>query len=138
MNGLGPRLLMVALFGLASGCGGSSGSGLPKERVALEEIADLYRSYSADHGKPPQKLSDLQVLRPVGPTGVTALESGAVVLSYGVPMTDTNEGAAVTPSEDVLAYEKKVPDEGGQVLLLDRRIRTMTVDEFKAAKKASK
>jgi hypothetical protein len=37
----------------------------------------------------------------------------------------------------VLAYEKNVPNEGGRVLLLNRTIKTMTPEEFKAATRAS-
>jgi hypothetical protein len=36
----------------------------------------------------------------------------------------------------VLAYEKKVPQEGGKVLMLNRTIKTMTADAFKSAPKA--
>ena len=39
-------------------------------------------------------------------------------------------------SHEVLAYEKKVPDSGGLVLMLDRTIKEMSREEFKAAKMA--
>ena len=39
---------------------------------------------------------------------------------------------------EVLAYEKQVPDSGGNVLMLDRSVKKMTADEFKSAKKAGK
>jgi hypothetical protein len=35
-----------------------------------------------------------------------------------------------------LAHWKSVPDEGGPVLMRDRSIRTMTAEEFKAARLA--
>ena len=39
-------------------------------------------------------------------------------------------------SDEVLAYWKTVPEKGGPVLMLDRRLRRMTAEEFKAARLA--
>jgi hypothetical protein len=51
-------------------------------------------------------------------------------------LLDTDVEPSSPPSDDVLAYWKTVPEMGGPVLMLDRRIRTMTAEEFKAARLA--
>lgn len=132
-------LLLGGLIALASGCGGTQvGSSQQGDRLALNEVAEVYRLYSADHQGPPQKFKDLESLRPAGPKGVESLRSGDVVLLYGAAMPDLTEGPASTSSDKILAYDKKVPESGGDVLLLDRTIKSMSAEEFKSAPKAGK
>jgi hypothetical protein len=66
------------------------------------------------------------------PGAVEMLKSGQLVVQWGAPLAP--EGTA---ADAFLAYVKTVPEQGGQVLMLDgRTIKTKTADEFKAAPKA--
>ena len=130
--------LALVVAGCGGGSGGQVGPDAPKERVALQEIGEVYRIYTLTNSKPPAKFADLKPLKNLGAVGVSALETGVVVVRYGATMAETAEGPAKARSEEILAYEKKVPEGGGEVLMLDRTIRKMTADEFKAARKAGK
>ena len=55
---------------------------------------------------------------------------------WGAKLNDlTEEGTNDSPDE-VLAYLKDVPEKGGLVLMKNRKIKSMTPEEFKAAPKA--
>ena len=120
---------------LVAGC---SGPNQPRtvDRVDqdnLIEVGELYRHYQFTKKKPPQQLSDFNTLRSMGANGYEALRTGSVVLRYNATLPDTDEETGQTDSNEVLAYEKQVPENGGYVLLLNRSIKKMTADEFKAA-----
>ncbi len=124
---------------LAAGCGGPTNQPLTKEgegALALNDVGELYRVYTAQKKKPPAKLADFVPMEAMSPMGLRAIESGAVVVRFGATMTDTEEGPGKSSSDEVLAYENDVPNAGGQVLMLDRTLGTMTPEEFKAAKLA--
>ena len=134
-------LLILTILGSMSlvipGCSNSTVRvGDSIERASLAEIGEIYRSFSVSNNRPPKDLKELGSMRPVGPSGVKSLEDRTVILFYGGPMNDLNEGLASTSSNKILAYEKKVPESGGDVLMLDRTIKTMTAQEFKTAPKA--
>ena len=65
--------------------------------------------------------------------GYEALRNGNIVLRYNAKLPDTDEDPGHAESNEVLAYEKEVPESGGYVLLLNRVVKKMTADEFKAA-----
>jgi len=123
---------------LCFGCGGSGGP--VTETVAIQsrlgEVAELYRTYSAMSKKPPKSLADLRTIENVAPSGLTPLVTGEVVVYWGAELPDLGEEPTGPESDKVLAYEKDVPEKGGQVLMLDRRIKTMTAEAFAAAPKA--
>jgi hypothetical protein len=102
----------------------------------LTQIGELCRYYQAGKSKPPTKLDDFATLKTQGANGYEALRTGAVILRFGATLPDLSEDAGQSPSEEVLAYVKEVPESGGKVLLLNRTIKTMTPAEFKAAKLA--
>jgi hypothetical protein len=132
--------LGILCLGLAiAGCGGPTNQPLTKQgegALALNDVGELYRIYTAQKKKPPTKIADFVPMEPMSPMGLRAIESGAVIVRFGATMTDTEEGPGKGSSDEVLAYEKDVPNAGGQVLMLDRTLRTMTPEEFKAAKLA--
>ena len=99
----------------------------------LIEVGELCRHYQFTKQKPPQQLSDLDTLRSMGGNGYTSLRDGKIVLRYNAKLPDTDEDPGHAESSEVLAYEKEVPESGGYVLLLNRVIKKMTADEFKAA-----
>src|SRR5262249_31014369 len=108
------------------------------QETILTEVGDLCRLYQSAKGKPPDKTADLAPFRTVAASGYAALKSGEVVLRYGAALSSTAEEPGQGPDGEVLAYFADVPRGGGRVLLLNRAVRTMTAEEFKAAPKAGK
>jgi len=129
--------LGLLLAPLTAGCGPTNA--IPTEDRAaemnLEQIGQMLREYQLSKGSPPKSLKQL-LANPGGALGgVELARAGDVVVLYGTPLPDTKEEPGASPNEEVLAYGKDVPDKGGPVLLLNRTIRRMTADEFKAAPK---
>jgi hypothetical protein len=125
----------------AAGCGGPANPPASPEEMkqtALSDVGELYRMYIATKQKPPQKLTDFAPLEKMSPTGYQALKSGDVIVRFGVSLSDTGEEPGKEPSDEVLAYGKDVPNQGGEVLMTNRTIKKMTAEEFKAAPKAGK
>lgn len=138
------RLMALGLclsFGLAAaGCGGGQ-SGAPiteenRDDVALRDVAEIYRVYTFEKKKPPKKIADLRPFEQMSPVGFHAIEDGSVVVRYGAVMNSVSEGPSTDPDDEVLAYAREVPEQGGPVLMLNRKVKTMTPEEFKAAKLA--
>jgi hypothetical protein len=124
---------------LTAGCGGPANGPLsPDQEVTsnLLEVGELYRLYQVGKNKPPKALADLTSVRSQAANGFEALKSGKIVLQYGATLTDTSEDPGQGSSDQVLAYEKQVPETGGKVLMLNRAVKNMTAEEFKAAPKA--
>ncbi len=139
------RVALCGICGLAllvAGCGGTSGGPgagqASRSNASLMDVGELYRIYTLTNKKPPESLKDLAPLQNAGPNGFGALKTGEIVVRYGATMADTEEGPSKTSSDEILAYEKTVPESGGAVLMLDRTMKTMTAEEFKAGKKAGK
>ena len=136
------RSLFVWVFGLGlliAGCGPSGNRPMTKEEestVALDDVGELYRVFTAQKKKAPTKLADFVPFEPMSPMGLQALQRGDVVVRFGATLPDTKEEPGVGPDDEVLAYEKDVPVSGGRALMLNRTIKTMTADEFKAVKLA--
>ena len=133
--------LVITLSWAASGCGPGAGSSATPEAgnvEALEQIGEAYRSYILAKRKPPHEVGDLMSLRMALPAGTTALKNGAVVVLWDAKMSDLAEEGSKDSPDVVLAYEKDAPTQGGKVLMLNRTVKSMTADEFKAAKKAGK
>ena len=130
---------LAALPLLAAGCGSSGDQPVSKDDLAVIELGDageVYRLYTLEKGRPPGKTADLSPLDRVSPAGVQAIQSGRVVVRFGAKLPDTGETPGTGPGDEVLAYEKQVPESGGRVLMLNRTVKAMTAEEFKAAKLA--
>jgi hypothetical protein len=126
---------------LSSGCGG--GPNRPPtqdegEAAVLFQVGELCRYYQLSKKKPPETFTNLAAANSMAGNGYEAVKNGSVVLRYGAALPDTKEEPGEAVSDEVLAYQKQVPQSGGKVLMLDRRVKTMTADQFKAAKKAGK
>jgi hypothetical protein len=131
-------LTVCALALLTAGCGGQ-GERRTTDQVDqdnLTQVGELYRHYQFTKKKPPQKFADLNAVRTLAGNGYEAVRTGTIVLRYGATLPDTNEEPVQGESDEVLAYQKQVPESGGKVLMLNRTVKTMTADEFKAAKMA--
>jgi hypothetical protein len=131
-------LTVGCLVFLTAGCGGSNAISTPAQQDEgnLRQVGDMYLAYQLANKKAPTKFSDFASVRAVSGNGYDAVQSGAVVLRYGVTLTDTTEEGGSGPADEVLAYQKDVPEKGGKVLMLNRTTRTMTAEEFKSAKLA--
>ena len=143
MASSGALLLLTVLFGSLAGCGASNTPMAEDDfrKNNLLEVGELLRMYQMEKGKPPESLAEVEAvesLEMVAPMGLEPIRKGDVVVRWGAKLPDTGEEPGTTPEQDVLAYFKEVPDQGGPVLLLNRTVETMTADDFKAAPKAGK
>jgi hypothetical protein len=123
----------VLFLGLA-GCSSSnksSDAGAPTASDALLQVADMIRDYSSEKGRPPARMTDLAGYKNHYNIGYAALEKGEVVVVWGTPVAGEGGGGGT----GVVAYERSAPDSGGAVLLQDGKVKQMTADEFKAAKR---
>jgi hypothetical protein len=105
----------------------------------LLEVGDLLRMYQIETGGPPKSLQDIQAmpsLEMAAPMGYESVRNGDFVVRWNATLPDTGEEPGTTPDEQVLAYTKETPEQGGTVLLLNRTLVTMTPEEFAAAPKA--
>lgn len=133
-------LIILLLCFVDLGCGKSNGPPTPDEadNSILLQIGDMYRSFQAVRNRPPANLIELGSMKAISGNAYEAVRNGSIVLRYGASMSDTKEEPGPPTSDEILAYQKEVPEKGGKVLMLDRNVKTMTADEFKAAKKAGK
>ena len=142
--------LVLAAFLPGCGVGGSpSGGDTILTQTPVEQVGRMLRTYQKGL-KPPGKGAkdrDLPVYRP-GPVppprgpkdlaplakgyphAVRAIRDHEVLLFWKTDLADDPDAAGT-----VLAYARAVPDSGGQVLLRDGTTRTMTPDQFRAARK---
>lgn len=134
------RTAVLGLALLAAGCS-SSATNAPAgsdNRAVVGEVGGLLGAYTGEFRKGPQKLADVARYENGYPLGFEAVKSGEVVVVWGARVT-VEEGGGVDPNATgVAAYEKKVPADGGFVLLQNGTVKEMTAAEFAAAPKATK
>ena len=118
------------------GCGGT---GLPTNPIeasdvtSLNEVGEAYRIYSITKKHPPRKIAELATVEAAGGNGVASVKAGTILVEWGATLPSTGEEVGNGSSAEVLAYGKAVPEQGGHVLMLDRSVKKMTAEEFKAA-----
>lgn len=131
-------LLLLLAPALLLGCGDNN-SGPPSldrgEELRLEQVGSALRDFQLSKSRPPKNLKDF-LTSPGASGGADLVSAGAINVIYNVSLPDTNEEGGGSPSQEVLAYGKDVPSKGGPVLLLNRTVRRMTAEEFKAAPQA--
>jgi hypothetical protein len=117
-------------LGLATGCTGSNQVQTATEdyKAALAEVGEMLKSLAEEHRKPPGKLAELESVEPMIPLAGPAIRSGNIVYIWGA--------GYAAGSNQVVAYEKKTPSEGGYVLLQDGTVKEMSSSEFSSAPKA--
>jgi hypothetical protein len=104
------------------------------EDLKLRDVGELYRLHQVMLKKAPRSLKDFNSIGDANArTAYGAIRSGDVIVRWQVTLPDTDREPSSPPSDEILAYWKTVPESGGPVLTLDRRVRTMTVEELKAA-----
>ena len=134
------------LFGVIAcligfGCSSKSntaGGGGPTKSDVLREVGGLIGSYCGEYRNPPAKVADLARYELGYPLGFQAVKSGDVVVVWGASMTIDEGGGSSSGTAEVMAHEKKVPTEGGLVLLQNGSVKEMTPAEFTATPKAKK
>jgi hypothetical protein len=124
---------LVAVFAvILLGCGGVQQAAQRQKRSNdLKQIGLAYHNYLDAEGKAPQQAADLQKYLQDAPAVSQALQNGQYVLLWGAKLQSMPAGAPNT----VLGYEADVPTKGGNVLMGDASVRTMTAQEFQAAAK---
>jgi hypothetical protein len=121
-------LLLLAFMLLpAYGCGRKSAPLVTMQQREFREIHELYFHFVKSQERPPKVLSDLtkEDYEKLYPMTVKDLQDGKYLVVWGVDSKDAGT---------VLAYEKDAPDMGGAVLMANGTVKTMTADQFKAAK----
>ena len=124
-------LLLVILPGIClTGCAKSAAERtLNDERKdTLKDLGDLLKSLNDEGTKPPAKLAALEPFEPRIPMAGPAIRNGDIIYLWGAEYA--------SGSTKVVAYEKKVPAEGGFVLLQDGTVKEMSATEFGSAPKA--
>lgn len=100
-------------------------------RDSLREIWALYDFYVKEKKKPPTRLADFKPYSAGFALGYEALSNGSCVAIWRVDLS-----APADDSTQVIAYEKEVPTQGGQVVLKDGTLTKMTAEAFQALPKA--
>jgi hypothetical protein len=128
----------VLALAAVTGCSSREGPVAHDKMVEarLLDVGELYRIHQLMHNTPPKLIKDFHRESAGTPSAYESIRSGAIVVLYGATLPDTNEEPTSDAWQEVLAYPKSVPLQGGPVLMLDRRIRNMTAEEFKVAKLA--
>jgi hypothetical protein len=132
-------ILVAAMTG--AGCGGGRGDvPIPVDarlEAKLANVGEIYRLYSVLNKRPPRSLDDLSGPQYGNMPNYEAIQGGEVVVLWGSTLPDTVEEPGHSRSDKVLAYLKTVPQDGGPVLMLDRTVRRMTPEEFRASTKGN-
>jgi len=120
---------------LIAGCGAPTVENSPAvyDDSALSEVRDMYELYSKANNKAPRSLKDFSLFSDGSPTGFSAIKQGNVVVIWDVKLNPERDADS---ADEVLAYAKETPENGGAVLMKNRSIKKMTAEEFKAAPKA--
>ncbi|AMV40781.1 hypothetical protein [Planctomyces sp. SH-PL62] len=132
---------LAACLGTLGGCGGSgtteSITSATSENGPLAQVGQIYRAHWQLKDKAPTGPKDIATFADGNPEGVNAVKNGEIVVIWGVKLDDLSIEGDGDSADEVLAYEKATPEQGGYVLMKNRDIRKMTADEFKAAPKAA-
>jgi hypothetical protein len=103
----------------------------PSAEEGLREIVGIYRYIEYSKLPLPRKPDDFNDYVDSMPTALERIKQGDYVVAWGV-----GRSSAPGMGNQILAYEKKVPAEGGAVLLRDGTVRQLTAAEFAEAPKA--
>jgi hypothetical protein len=136
-------LILPALAGLVTGCGGTNPSYTmvadPSPEARVRDANDLRQIglgvflYRDANGKSPEKAEDLKgVLE--GDKAWERLRDGEFVVVWAADLAAVQ--AKGQSGQFVLGYEKNVPTRGGLVLFANTHVAHLTAEQFRAAPKA--
>jgi hypothetical protein len=133
-------VIFAALIVGGLGCGGGNApkSAVEVKERSIKQVGQLYVNFIRDNQKPPGSIKDLARYAQMSPGAYNAVKDGEVEVIWDVKLDDLSAEGGSDSADEVLAFEKQVPAEGGDVLMKNRTVRKMTAEEFKAAKKAAK
>jgi uncharacterized protein YbaA (DUF1428 family) len=123
-------LAAVLAAAFTAGCGPSTASPQTHDEAVIKQVWQLYHSYQKRNKEAPKVIADILPMEQNLPAALGAIRSKEVLIYWGVGFSDAAEA-----SSTVLAYQKDVPEKGGDVLMQDGATRTMSAEEFKAANK---
>ncbi len=136
-----------ALPGFGCGRGNQAGGETVLDQSDVEQVGKMLRMYQKGLKPPTKGPKDYPVFKsgpvppPRGtrdilpmakgfPKAVNAIRDRKVLLYWKTDLSDDPEA-----SSTILAFRKDVPDQGGQVLMRDGTVKSMTASQFQAAKK---
>jgi hypothetical protein len=127
-------VLVVASLSLATvttvGCGGSPKvDPAPSTGQLLKNLKELLAEYQKQKNKAPSAITDFGELEYSFDGAMWLLRNNKVVYVWGAPLKADGQA--------VIAYVAEAPQSGGEVLLEDGTVKTMTAAEFAAAPKAA-
>ena len=126
------RIALALVVVTFSACGQEPGPPPPPSAEdGLKEMVGVYRYIEYSKLPLPRKADDFNDYVDTMPTALDRIKQGEYVVVWGV-----GRSAAPGMAAQVLAYEKKVPADGGAVLLRDGTVKQLTAAEFAAAPKA--
>lgn len=118
------RTILIVALAAASGCGPTPGAAPEGEPSPVEQVGQLLRTCN-EMGKPaPRTLKEAEKLPGASPKAIEALNSGAVVIYWGVNLNEYG-GASV------IGYEKDAPEKGGAVILGDGTVTELAAEQFR-------
>jgi hypothetical protein len=127
-------VLTIALTGCSSSSKPNTQENAGAAPNQLLEVAGLLRDYSTTYNRGPAKAADLAPFESTYPFGYQAVKSGQIEVVWSATVAGEGGGG----SDAIVAYEKKVPAEGGYVLLESGKVKEMKPAEFQSAPKAGK
>ena len=121
---------LVLLFSVIGCGGGDSGkpaaASVPQKEVY--EFAKAYLGFMADHGSSaPKKIEDLDAGKAAFPTVYGQAKSGDFIVVWNAALSESGR----ENDKVVIAYEKKVPEQGGVILFGGGTVRQVTAAAFK-------
>lgn len=136
-----PGTYLVLALAAAAGCGSS-----PEDRElrdsgeaqGLRGLGEMYRVATEDLKRPPKTIGELRKAEDRVPGGLSGIGLENVAIYFDAVLPEAAGDPGGEASRTVLAYDRMVPKQGGFVLMLDRSVRKLTADEFKAALKVGK
>ncbi len=115
---------------LAIGCGPSSDVPRSLEQLSIGQVGQIFHSFQKAKKPAPKEFAEIQPLLARFPAAVESIRSGDVLVFWGAGIDEGPDAPST-----VLAYQKDVPEKGGEVLMQDGTPRRMTPEEFRDAKK---
>jgi hypothetical protein len=138
-------VLVVLTVIVPVGCGPSTAVPESHEEFTISQVAQIFQMRHRAQKPAPKGIKDVEDRQAAVPAAVAAIKSGDVKVYWGVEIDDGSGDVIVywgtgladgsEAASTVLAYQKDVPEKGGEVLMQDGNTRKMTAEEFKAAKK---
>ena len=130
--------ILVSILAVAAGCGDANRAAKDEALVRpVRDVGELYRMATLERKKPPTAPDDFRPFQDAAPEAYRAVLDGDVAVVWGASLTDLAPDESKDSPDEVLAYEKKVPAEGGTVLMKNRTARHMNADEFRVAPRAA-